>query len=173
MPHALCPMTAKRSDLMTAKPNDTHRLMPCASLQFAIRNSETLMHLSPLGTDSETIVFHHGGTESTERNFLFARSASGSESLRLGEETAIGQKIAALRARSSNRVAVCRGLEIYHRAFAEGGGSFPWPSLPAREKTSLLCALRVSVVSKSIYPTMASAVWGAVGPRIAMVSGEQ
>jgi len=32
------------------------------------------MHLSPLGTERATIVFHHGGTESTERNFLFARS---------------------------------------------------------------------------------------------------
>jgi hypothetical protein len=81
--------------------------------------------------------YHHGGTESTERNFLFARSASGSESLRLGEEMTIGQKIAALRARSSNRGVLCRGLEIYQRAFAEGGDSFPWPSSPGQGKKSL------------------------------------
>ena len=56
-------------------------------------------------------ITNHRDTEGTEGVFLFARSASGSESLRLGEETAIGQKIAALRARSSKLVASLQRLK--------------------------------------------------------------
>ena len=96
-----------------------------------------------------------------------AQRAQSETSFLPDRETAIGQKIAALRALSSNRVVLCRGLEIYQRAFAEGGGSFPWPSLPAREKISLLRDLGVSVVSKSICPSLVSAVCEGLGLRIA------
>ena len=51
-------------------------------------------------------------------------------------ETAIGQEIAALRARSSNEVASCERLHQGSRASAEGGGSFPWPSSPGQGKTT-------------------------------------
>ena len=54
------------------------------------------MHLSPQGTDSETIF------STTE-----AQSAQRETSFLPDRETAIGQKIAALRARSSNRVVLC------------------------------------------------------------------
>ena len=62
-------------------------------------------------------------------------------------ETAIGQEIAALRARSSNAVASCQRLEPGYRAFAGGGGSFPWPSSPGQGKITLLCVLCASVVN--------------------------
>ena len=74
-------------------------------------------------------------------------------------ETAIGQEIAALRARSSNRVAAFQRLDPGSRAFAGGGGSFPWPSparhrsrsgeaggSPGQGKTLFLCGLCASVL---------------------------
>jgi hypothetical protein len=63
------------------------------------------------------------------------------------ETTAIGQEIAALRARSSNPVVSCQGLEPGSRASATGGGSFPWPSSPGQGKNNILCVLCASVVN--------------------------
>jgi hypothetical protein len=51
-------------------------------------------------------------------------------------ETAIGQEIAALRARSNNWVSACQWLDLGSRAFAAGEGSFPWPSSPGQGKTT-------------------------------------
>ncbi|MGD8694397.1 MAG: hypothetical protein PVI74_11140, partial [Syntrophobacterales bacterium] len=62
-------------------------------------------------------------------------------------ETAIGQEIAALRARSSNRVASGQRLDPGSRAFAAGEGSFPWPSSPGQGKNNILCVLCASVVN--------------------------
>jgi len=44
-------------------------------------------------------------------------------------------------------VAACQKLEIGLRAFAGGGGSFPWPSSPGQGKITLLCVLCASVVN--------------------------
>jgi hypothetical protein len=68
---------------------------------------------------------NHTGTESTEGTIFLP-----------DRETAIGQEIAALRARSSNLVVSCQRLETGSRTFAEGGGSFPWPSSPGQGKTT-------------------------------------
>jgi hypothetical protein len=62
-------------------------------------------------------------------------------------ETAIGQKIAALRARPSNPVVSDQRLEIGARAFAGGEGSFPWPSSPGQGKNTILRVLCASVVN--------------------------
>ena len=61
-------------------------------------------------------------------------------------ETAIGQEIAALRARSCNQVAACQWLDLDSRAFAAGEGSFPRPSSPGQGKNNILCVLCASVV---------------------------
>ena len=62
-------------------------------------------------------------------------------------ETAIGQEIIALWARSSNRVALCQRLDPGSRAFSASGGSFPWPSSPGQGKINFLCVLCASVVN--------------------------
>jgi hypothetical protein len=79
---------------------------------------------------------NHGDTESTEETIFLP-----------DRETAIGQEIAALRARSSTPVALCQRLEPGQRAFAAGGGSFPWPSSPGQGKNNILCVLCASVVN--------------------------
>jgi len=86
----------------------------------------------------QPIIINHGDSESTERIF-FARSGDGDRAnrepaRRVGLQAKRGEKIAALRARSSNRVVPCQRLAPGQRAFAAGGGSFPWPEACPTEK---------------------------------------
>jgi len=81
------------------------------------------MRLSPHGTDSKTIF------PTTE-----AQSAQSEISFLPDGERVIGQKIAVLRTQFGNRLVSCWGLDIYQRAFFEGGGSFTWPSSPGQVK---------------------------------------
>ena len=107
---------------------------------------------------------NHGDTESTEKIFLPDRETrpprlSGSRwraggdranrepARRVGLQAKRGEKIAALRARSSNPVASDQRLETDARAFAVGEGSFPWPSSPGQGKNTILRVLCASVVN--------------------------
>ena len=94
---------------------------------------KTPMHLTPQVTDNGTIFSpqRHGEHRG---NFIFARSGDGDRA-----------KEVTLRARPSKRVVLCRGLETCHRAFAEGEGSFPWPSSPGQGKKSLSSVASVSL----------------------------
>ena len=98
------------------------------------------MPLAPHTVDTRfqyTLLFtNHRDTESTERIIFLP-----------DRETTIGQEIAALRARSSSWVASCQRLDQGSRAFAEGGGSFPWPSSPGQGKNNILSVLCASVVN--------------------------
>jgi hypothetical protein len=101
----------------------------------------TPRHFTPRAVDARfryALLFtNHRDTESTEGTIFLP-----------DRETAIGQEIAALRARSSNRVvASCQWLNQGPRAFAAGEGSFPWPSSPGQGKNNILCVLCASVVN--------------------------
>jgi hypothetical protein len=104
------------------------------------------MHLTPQVTDDGTIFSpqRHGEHRG---NFIFARSASGSESLRLGEETTIGQKNQPFGHDPVARWFYADGWRHAIELSPKAEALFPGRRLPAREKISLLGGLCVSVVN--------------------------